>query len=94
MITKNQTNAITRVLKGAGCKAWYLFGSHATGKDTKYSDIDIGVEGVDSGRFFSVYSLLEKELDANIDLVDFDAQKDFFDMLKSIGEVKCCYERE
>ena len=75
------------LLKNEGCKAIFLFGSLVTGKIHKNSDIDIGIIGLPPKKFFRVYANLDKELSNKIDLVDFDLNKDFYEMLNSIGEV-------
>jgi len=75
------------LLKLEGCKAVFLFGSLATGKVRNNSDIDIGIMGLPPKKFFRVYANLDKELSNRIDLVDFDLNKDFYEMLNSIGEL-------
>lgn len=78
---------ITKLLKNEGCEAVYLFGSLVTGKNNENSDIDIGIKGFPEGKFFKIYSKLYFNFDAKIDLVDFDANDDFYSMLNKIGEV-------
>jgi predicted nucleotidyltransferase len=75
------------LLKNEGCKVIYLFGSMVTGKIHKNSDIDIGISGLPPQNFFKVYARLDKELSNKVDLVDFDFQKDFYNLLNSLGEV-------
>jgi predicted nucleotidyltransferase len=58
-----------------------------TGKIRKDSDIDIGISGLPPQKFFTVYARLDKELSNRVDLVDFDFQKDFYNLLNSLGEV-------
>lgn len=87
-----KANIITKILTSAGCSSWYLFGSYATGKNTADSDIDIGVKGLPPSLFFKTYATLENALDMKVDLVDFDAQKDFFEILSRINEIQCGYE--
>jgi predicted nucleotidyltransferase len=77
----------TDLLKNEGCKTIYLFGSMVTGKIHKNSDIDIGISGLPPQKFFKVYAHLDKELSNRVDLVDFDFQKDFYNLLNSLGEV-------
>jgi predicted nucleotidyltransferase len=78
---------ITDLLKNEGCEAIYLFGSLLTGKNNDNSDIDIGIKGFPEGKFFKIYSKLYFNFDTKIDLVDFDANDDFYSMLNRIGEV-------
>ena len=75
------------LLKNEGCKAVFLFGSLVTGKIRNNSDIDIGIMGLPPKKFFRVYADLDKELSNRIDLVDFDLNRDFYEMLNSIGEL-------
>ncbi|MCL1865680.1 MAG: nucleotidyltransferase domain-containing protein [Spirochaetes bacterium] len=75
------------ILKNEGCQSIYLFGSLVTGKNHDGSDIDIGIKGLPKGKFFEVYSKLYFDLENNIDLVNFDANSDFYSMLDRIGEV-------
>jgi predicted nucleotidyltransferase len=65
----------------------YLFGSLVTGKSHDKSDIDIGIKGFPAGNFFRIYSKLYFNFDTKIDLVDFDANDDFYSMLNKIGEI-------
>ncbi|MDR2029005.1 MAG: nucleotidyltransferase domain-containing protein [Treponema sp.] len=58
-----------------------------TGKIHENSDIDIGISGLPPQRFFKVYAHLDKELSNRVDLVDFDFQRDFYNLLNSLGEV-------
>jgi predicted nucleotidyltransferase len=75
------------LLKNEGCKAVYLFGSMVTGKIHNNSDIDIGISGLPPQKFFTVYAHLDKALSNKVDLVDFDFQKDFYNLLDSLGKV-------
>jgi predicted nucleotidyltransferase len=77
----------TNLLKNEGCKSIFLFGSLVTGKIQDDSDIDIGIKGLPKGKFFDVYSRLYFDIENKIDLVDFDANPDFYSMLDRIGEV-------
>jgi predicted nucleotidyltransferase len=77
----------TNLLKNEGCEAVFLFGSLVTGKIHENSDIDIGIKGLPQGKFFRVYSKLYFNFDNKIDLIDFDANNDFYLMLNSIGEL-------
>jgi predicted nucleotidyltransferase len=75
-------------LKSEGCSAVYLFGSIVTGKTHDESDIDIGVKGLPPKKFIRTYSILNGKLLNRIDLVDFDINNAFFELLNSLGEVK------
>jgi len=75
------------LLKNEGCKAVFLFGSMATGKNHENSDIDIGIKGLPPENFFKAYSKLYMDLDNAFHLVDFDFDSDFFSLLSRHGEV-------
>jgi predicted nucleotidyltransferase len=75
-------------LKSEGCSAVYLFGSIVTGKTHDDSDIDIGVKGLPPKKFIRTYSILNDKLSNKIDLVDFDINVSFFELLNSLGEVE------
>jgi predicted nucleotidyltransferase len=77
----------TNLLKNEGCKEIFLFGSLVTGKIHDDTDIDIGIKGLPKGKFFEVYSRLYFDIENKIDLVDFDANTDFYSMLNRVGEV-------
>jgi predicted nucleotidyltransferase len=70
-----------------GCTAVYLFGSLATGNAGKDSDIDIGIKGLPPQKYFSVCSALDRQTSHNIDVVDFDENQEFYEVLNSLGEV-------
>ena len=88
MLTEEMTDVISNLLMREGCTESYLFGSHVTGTANEYSDIDIGIKGLDPRRFFAVHSLLEDVTKRTVDLVDFDEKPQFFALLKDLGEVK------
>ena len=77
----------TNLLKNEGCKEVFLFGSLVTGKIHDDTDIDIGIKGLPKGKFFEVYSRLYFDIENKVDLVDFDANTDFYSMLNRVGEV-------
>jgi len=84
---KKDVENATKLLKNEGCKAIFLFGSLVTGKIHDNSDIDIGIKGYPTGKFFKLYSRLYFDFDNKIDLVDFDTNEDLYLMLNKIGEV-------
>jgi len=83
---KDVENA-AKLLKNEGCEAVFLFGSLVTGKIHENSDIDIGIKGYPTGKFFKLYSRLYFDFENKIDLVDFDTNEDLYLMLNKIGEV-------
>jgi predicted nucleotidyltransferase len=75
------------LLKNEGCQSIFLFGSLVTGKYHDDSDIDIGIMGLPPNKYFRAYSHLDKKLKNKVDLVDFDLNKDMYNVLNSLGEV-------
>ena len=55
---------------------------------TNENAVDLGVKGLPPKLFFRMHSDLEEALKMPVDLVDFDYQKDFFDLLQRVGELK------
>ena len=80
--------AAKKILKDAGCSEIYLFGSQATGKANENSDVDLGIRGLGNASFYGLHYDLEQTLKMKVDLVDFDFQKDFFELLQKVGELK------
>ena len=78
----------TIILKEADCTNVYLFGSQARGIANENSDIDLGVKGLSPTLFFRVHLQLENARNMKVDLVDFDYQHSFFELLQDIGELK------
>ena len=77
----------TNLLKNEGCLSIYLFGSMVTGKIHQNSDIDIGIKGLPPEKFFRVYAKLDNNLSNDVDLVDFDENHKFYNLLNSLGEL-------
>jgi predicted nucleotidyltransferase len=77
----------TYLLKNAGSRSVYLFGSMVTGKIRENSDIDIGIKGLPPEDFFKVYAKLYMGFENEIDLVDFDDNNEMFSLLERLGEV-------
>ncbi|MDR0474494.1 MAG: nucleotidyltransferase domain-containing protein [Treponema sp.] len=74
-------------LKNEGCQSVFLFGSMVTGNIHQNSDIDIGIKGLPPEKFFRVYAQLDNNMSNEIDLVDFDENNKFYNLLNSLGEV-------
>jgi len=78
----------TNILKNVGCTEVYLFGSYATGKAHSGSDVDLGMRGLPPRLLFRMHSDLEEALRMPVDLVDFDSQVDFYNLLQRLGELR------
>jgi len=74
-------------LKNEGCQSIYLFGSLVTGKVHQNSDIDIGIKGLPPEKFIRVYAKLGNNVSNTVDLVDFDENDKFYNLLNSLGEI-------
>jgi predicted nucleotidyltransferase len=77
----------TIFLKKEGCQSIYLFGSLVTGKIHQNSDIDIGIKGLPPEKFIRVYAKLDNNVSNTVDLVDFDENDKFYNLLNSLGEI-------
>ena len=77
----------SKLLKKEGCQSIYLFGSLVTGKNHGRSDIDIGIKGLPKGKYFEICATVYFAVDNDIDIVDFDSNPDFFNLLNRQGEV-------
>ena len=84
---KHDLDLATSLLKSEGCESVFLFGSLVTGKVHDNSDLDLGITGLPPSKFFRVYSRLYLKLERPFDLVDFDSQKEFYNLLIDLGEV-------
>jgi predicted nucleotidyltransferase len=74
-------------LKEEGCSEIFLFGSLVTGKYTDSSDIDLGIMGLSPRKYIRTYSKLNNIVKNRFDLIDFDENREFFNLLYSIGEI-------
>jgi len=75
------------LLKDEGCQSIFLFGSLVTGKIHQNSDIDIGIKGLPAGKFFETCAKVYFAMDNDIDIIDFDNNADFYNLLNRQGEV-------
>lgn len=74
------------ILKENGAKEVFVFGSIVNGKINENSDIDIAVKGLKEEEFFRVASILNFELENEIDLVDLDDKTNrFAQMILELG---------
>ncbi|MGE0086308.1 MAG: nucleotidyltransferase family protein [Desulfococcaceae bacterium] len=80
MLTENYDKNIRQaveILKQAGCREIFLFGSLAENAIREGSDIDIAVRGCPKGKFFHLLGKLLLKLDIDVDLVDLDENDAF-----------------
>jgi predicted nucleotidyltransferase len=67
-------------LKEEGCSDVFLFGSLVTGKYTDTSDIDFGIMGLAPQKYIPTYSKLNNIVNNRFDLVDFDENRDLYNL--------------
>ncbi len=84
---KKDIDKAVKILKDAGCKEIYLFGSLARGEDGKNADIDLAIRGCPEGEYFSLIGKLIIELEHSVDLVNLDQADDFAELLEEEGEL-------
>jgi predicted nucleotidyltransferase len=80
-------NSAAQILKDAGCKECYIFGSIAQGCSTEKSDIDIAIRGLPPEKFFNVYGKIGRQVPVEIDLVDLDDGSRFSKKLETREEM-------
>ncbi len=76
------------ILKEEDCGEVYIFGSLALDRANEESDIDIGLRSYPRERFFNIYGKLMAELEHSIDLMDFEHETSFYELLLRLGELK------
>lgn len=73
------------LLKDAGAREVYVFGSVAAGRAGEGSDVDLAVAGLPPERFFPVMARLADLFDRTVDLVDLDDSTPFITYLRRKG---------
>lgn len=76
------------VLKAAGAREVYVFGSASKGKVRPNSDVDIAVSGLPPEVFFQAMAAAHDVLGRPVDLVDLDEDNPFTRCLKEEGELQ------
>ena len=75
------------VLKAAGAKEVYVFGSAATGQMHEHSDVDLAVSGLPPEVFFDAMADASDVLPRQLDLLDLDEGGRFVEYLKRKGRL-------
>jgi predicted nucleotidyltransferase len=78
---------ISRILKSAGSKEVYIFGSAAHGDIERANDIDIAIRGLPPELFFKVMGKIQMALSKQVDLVDLDEDNAFTRYLEEENEL-------
>ena len=76
-----------RILKAAGSREVYVFGSAAKGGVEKANDIDFAISGLPPERFFPAMGRVQMALPRQIDLVDLDEDNSFTRYLQDEHEL-------
>lgn len=76
------------VLRTAGAREVYLFGSAAEGSMDEWSDLDFAVAGLPPERFFRTLADAMSAADYDIDLIDLDHGGPFAEHLRQTGALK------
>lgn len=71
------------ILRAAGAREVYIFGSAATGRMHGHSDVDLAVSGLPPKIFFRTMSKVSMLFDGWVDLVDLDVISPFTTYLKT-----------
>jgi predicted nucleotidyltransferase len=79
------------LLRAAGAREIYVFGSFAEGKDREDSDLDLAIQGLPPSEFFNTAARLEDLLGRPIDLVDLDDPTPFTAYLRAKGLLRRLY---
>jgi len=75
------------LLKKAGARDVFVFGSATKNAFTETSDIDIAVSGLPAQVFFRLLGQIEDILRRPVDLIDLDEQTPFTKYLQEEGEL-------
>jgi len=76
------------VLKAAGAREVYIFGSAVKGDFSEHSDVDMAVSGLPPEAFFRAMAAASDVLARPLDLVDLDTDNPFTRYLKLEGELR------
>lgn len=76
------------VLKAAGAKEVYIFGSATRGTMREDSDVDFAIAGLPPELFFKAMSAASRALGRPLDLIDLDEATPFTRYLKEEGELR------
>ena len=75
------------ILKNAGCKEIFIFGSLVTGTYNEDSDVDIAIKGGLPENFFALLGKLLTTLGRPVDLINLDREDAFSQYLEKEGDL-------
>ncbi|HKV10967.1 MAG TPA: nucleotidyltransferase domain-containing protein [Thermoanaerobaculia bacterium] len=76
------------LLRAAGAREVYLFGSMAEGREREDSDVDLAVSGLPPEIFYATMARLSNLFERDVDLVDLDDPSPFVAYLKEKGGLR------
>jgi uncharacterized protein len=85
---RQQIERAAAILKAAGAREVYAFGSAARGLLRDDSDVDLAVSGLPPDRFFKAMGEATSVLDRSLDLVDLDEDTPFTRYLREEKELE------
>ncbi len=88
MMSDSELKTIQEWAERYGLRSVYLFGSSLEELD-RANDIDLGVEGITSERFFEVTGKLDWALSKSVDVVNLDSNNPFAQVIRKYG--RCIY---
>lgn len=76
------------ILRHAGAREVYVFGSAASGQMHEHSDIDLAVSGLPPRSFFATMAKVSDVFGRTVDLVDLDQVSPLTTYLENEGELR------
>lgn len=86
--TKHQIDTASAILKAAGAREVYVFGSASRDMMRINSDIDIAVSGLPPSIYFRILGQIANATERSIDVIDLDEDTPFTRYLKEMGELQ------
>ena len=77
-----------RILREAGAREVFVFGSASRSEERPASDLDLAVRGLPPERFFDAMSRAALAVSRPLDLIDLDAGNPFTEYLERKGELR------
>jgi len=82
---KRDVEAAVKILREAGAREVFIFGSAGHGTERPDSDLDLAVKGLPPEKFFEAMGTMVFELSRTFDLVDLDERNPFTEYLERKG---------
>jgi len=85
--TRKVIDEAVEVLREAGAREVYVFGSAAEAVDAPGSDIDFAVRGIPANAFYETVGKLLRTLTRDFDMIDLDTPTPFAEYLQRKGKL-------